>query len=346
MEASASDSDSDYQQWLARVQRREHNATTRAELEAARRGGDDVATRAELEAECMKIRAELEDTHKKARVELEAERAAHAKTRAEFEDERERHEKTKANLYAMIGVRPSQWRSAIDPILTTASAYPNYGFRPDVVAALRANPKGRAPGGIAMLHVVACVANVPAVQYLVLVERVEVDARDDTGRTAAHFAALSGKTDVIKWLATVSSATVEAAMTTPKAYRPIHIAAMSGWTDAVIFLIAYKKGVANSLAGNNVQPIHVAAGAGRLEIVRQLAAQPSVSIVALTTHGRQPIHYAAEAGHADVVGWLVRSAKEKHMPNPAEARDNNGKTAMDLAVANKRENVIVVLRAL
>lgn len=113
-------------------------------------------------------------------------------------------------------------------------------------------------------------------------------------------------------------------------------AAMMGLNDDVTAILADDPGASQSTGAHGIPLLYFPALAGHLDIVRQLydAGTP----VNAGEGGTTPLHGAAGSGHAAVVQWLLA-----HDANPY-AEDMNGKMPIEVAEANRFDDVVALLR--
>jgi len=116
----------------------------------------------------------------------------------------------------------------------------------------------------------------------------------------------------------------------------LHDAALKGHVEIVELLIAHKADV-NARNAEGATALHDAALAGKCAVAE-----------ALLTHGAEidardrdtqatPLERAASWGRTDVVELLISRGANLAL------KDKNGKTALDLAVANGQSDVVSVL---
>lgn len=91
--------------------------------------------------------------------------------------------------------------------------------------------------------------------------------------------------------------------------------------------------------GEGSTPLHAAAAGGQASILRLLLATSKLgsAVHQPAEHGFTPLHLAARRGSKECVQLLLDAGADAHCKSQA------GKTALDLAVLNKRVAVVAVL---
>lgn len=149
-----------------------------------------------------------------------------------------------------------------------------------------------------------------------------VNAAEEGGDSALHFAANSGKTENVKIL-------LEAGANVHARGRgddtPLHSATWhSDATAALIKLFIEAGADVNAKNANGETPLHRMSPAGESAWVSELlkaGANPN----AKASDGETPLHKAAEAGRADIVLLLLEAKAD------VNAADNEGRTPLDIA---------------
>lgn len=120
-------------------------------------------------------------------------------------------------------------------------------------------------------------------------------------------------------------------------WTPLHLAAFFGHAASVRFLLERKADP--NLSSKNVlenTPLHSACAAGHAEVAAILLegkADPNA-----TAKGWTPLQIAASNGNLTIVDELLKAGAKVDTKNP------EGKTALDLAAANKHEAVVNYLK--
>jgi ankyrin repeat protein len=208
-----------------------------------------------------------------------------------------------------------------------------------------------------------------------------VEPRNKFGWTPLHEAATR---EVAEWLvghgANVDSRNNKDAFVIRDA-TPLHTAAMRGYDGVVEVLLSHGAQV-DARDGRGWEAIHHAADNGSLAAVRQLIIHGAAVDARTYEERRTPLHMAALWGNADVADYLLSqgadaTARDTWEDTPlhlvarltsgdiadakvratraakaliahgavVDARNKNGKTPMDLAVAAENDSLVTVLKA-
>ncbi len=181
----------------------------------------------------------------------------------------------------------------------------------------------RDESGFTLLHLAALAGNAEMVNLL-LEEGAEVGATNDVGVTALHVAARNGHAPVVQALLD-GGATPSAQ--TDDGLTPLDHAALFGKGD-----------VASILSAHGAQPsVFSAAALDDAEQLRRLLAQDESLALRRTEHGRTPLHWAAGANAAGAAEVLLSAGADP------EARDDFGSTPLEFAAGRGHLAVIEVL---
>jgi ankyrin repeat protein len=225
--------------------------------------------------------------------------------------------------------------------------------------------------GVTPLQVAARAGRLEIVEYL-LSKGAKVSVKDHTGNTPLHDAVINEHIQIVKILvshgADINTADSENQTALHDAIKlksieiseflltkganvntkndqgrsPLHDAANSGNLSLVKELVAKGAGV-NIKDKYEGLPLHYAARDGYLAIVKYLISKGSKindrgafylqREVWELTLGCTPLHIAASQGHLDVVKYLIAQGAD------VSAKNNDGETALVLAMKNENENV-------
>jgi ankyrin repeat protein len=160
-----------------------------------------------------------------------------------------------------------------------------------------------------------------------------VNAKRMDAWTVLHYAAYSGKLDVVKYLVE-QGADVDAK--TVVGWTVLHDAAYSGTLDIVKYLV--EQG-ANVDAKNNVgwTPLHAAASSGKLDVVKYLVDEQGADVDAKNNDGWTVLHAAAYYGTLDIVQYLVEQGAD------VDAERNDGYTVLHSAAASGKLDIVKYL---
>lgn len=124
----------------------------------------------------------------------------------------------------------------------------------------------------------------------------------------------------------------------PFAETPLHIATLAGKTKFVKEILSQKPSFASELNQDGFSPLHIAAASGQVEIVRELLRlNPELSLVK-DKGGRTPLHFAAIRGRVFVIDELL-----SHCPHAIRCVTSRGETALHLAVKNNQFEALKAL---
>ncbi|XP_066583004.1 ankyrin repeat and death domain-containing protein 1A-like [Prorops nasuta] len=217
----------------------------------------------------------------------------------------------------------------------------------------------------------AVIKNEADVVRKVLEETVDVDSRNNYGRTPIHWAASKGNTEIIKMLI---QAKCDIEAKDKFEMRPLHMAAWYGHRDAVKMLINAGANIAAvtkkqytllmcAARGSNVNhmnvveylaetveslngeatdctgatALHHAAITGHPAIITALSNILRIDLNARDKKGQTPMHYACEKGHLEAVEALIGLGADM------DAQDNEGNTPLHVATRTRNTTVAQLL---
>jgi hypothetical protein len=165
----------------------------------------------------------------------------------------------------------------------------------------------------------------------------DLEAKDEKGRTALHWAAAWGNETLLRYLLGESGtrkADVQASGHRGK--TALHLASAHGHTRIVRLLLNHN---ANCKATSHGEwtAMHMAAEQGHKEVVRELI-HSKAEVNAATTRGRTPLHWASLNGHIEVVEILLRQADIKRY-----LQDDLGYSPLMLAGQNRHTAIVQLL---
>lgn len=160
---------------------------------------------------------------------------------------------------------------------------------------------------------------------------VDLDARDENGRSPLYWAVFNGEKELVKLL--VEKGADVNARGGPYRCTPLYWAAFYGDIDTAELLIANG---ADFMArdGDGETPLHYAAWNGQLEMVEFLI-EKGADVNARDEFGSIPLHYAGFARATEVVNLLIAKGAD------VNARDRRGETPSGIPVGQADGNASV-----
>ena len=168
---------------------------------------------------------------------------------------------------------------------------------------------------------------------LVLGSIDNVEASDEHGRTALHYAALEGKTEIVRLLIRNHNAS-QNATTKGCGWTPLHYAAQRKRPEVIELLgkngtdcntlTSQQDGARSAIFLLMLEPEPLRCKAGSMSMLLKYGAnidQPDGA-------GRSPLHWAAQHGKSDAIEWLI--SKKANLE--ARTMDEYGRTALHIVV--------------
>jgi hypothetical protein len=131
------------------------------------------------------------------------------------------------------------------------------------------------------------------------------------GQTLAHYAAGSGRVDVLGYL---RARGVNIHARDNRGQHPIHFAAHSGHTEAMQWLLANGTNV-NARNSDGWTSAHIAARNGNVAVLQWLAAR-GADMGARDQNGRIPLQFAEASGQRNAAAWLREGSGGTRPPQP------------------------------
>ncbi|MGB8366787.1 MAG: ankyrin repeat domain-containing protein, partial [Candidatus Babeliales bacterium] len=154
-----------------------------------------------------------------------------------------------------------------------------------------------------------------------LQEGGNVNAADENGYTALHYAAEKGDLYIVRYLVDAKHIDLIAQENAQK-NLPIHRAAEYGHEQVVAFLAEYGSPI-NKQNNDGFSPLHYAAQQGNVAIVRKLL-ERKASRALLTNNNNSPLHIALTNKHVDIAELLADQAV-------VNVKNDDGNTPLMLA---------------
>ncbi|GAB5411832.1 MAG: hypothetical protein ChlgKO_09460 [Chlamydiales bacterium] len=183
--------------------------------------------------------------------------------------------------------------------------------------------------GDTLLHTAVKHDNINIAELFLENPNINLDALNEKGETALFHVKSEAMLDLL------ISHCFDTEVENQNGYFPIHLAASNDYSEVLVALINRYNVSANQKTRDGVTPLHLAAEKNHYATV-DLLLQFGADVNAQTHDGLTPLHFAARAGHRD-----IRTA-DLLLGRYGNARYNiktkEGKTALDLALENIREN--------
>jgi ankyrin repeat protein len=149
-------------------------------------------------------------------------------------------------------------------------------------------------------------------KFAKVLEASNVDAADESGRTAAWYAALRNDLTMLQWLADHGA---DLSIADHLGYRPLHAAAAASHPEALKFLLSKSK-VANPASANGTTPVMLAAYSGCKECLAPLL-QDLAEINRKNADGDTSLDFAVRGLQAYVAQTLVANGANLNARNLA-----------------------------
>ncbi|CZR67662.1 uncharacterized protein PAC_17561 [Phialocephala subalpina] len=176
------------------------------------------------------------------------------------------------------------------------------------------------------------------VKLLLATRQVEVNSKDPSGRTPLWWAAWNNHEAVLKLL--LDTGQVELNLKDQEGRTLLWWAARSGHEAVVKLLLATGQVEVDSKEISGQTPLSSAAWNGHEAIVKLLLATGQVELNSKDTSGRTPLSWAARSGHEAVVKLLLAISQVE-----VDSKDRGGRTPLWWATWNRHEAVVKLLLA-
>ncbi|XP_044472024.1 protein ACCELERATED CELL DEATH 6-like isoform X1 [Mangifera indica] len=163
--------------------------------------------------------------------------------------------------------------------------------------------------------------------------------------TPLHIASLAGKTEFVKEILRLKPSF--AWELNPDGYGPLHLASANGYIEIVkeLLKLGPQLCLIKDKAGRN--PLHFAAMKGRVNVIAELISCCQNCVKQLTTRGENPLHLAVKNKQFEAVKTMLEKLKDDDEDEIGElinAKDSEGNTILQLAMATEQLQVIELLR--
>jgi ankyrin repeat protein len=194
------------------------------------------------------------------------------------------------------------------------------------------------PRQVTGLHLTAYFGLQEAANVLLATGKVDVDAKDNRGRTPLWWAAKSGHEAVVKLL--LDTGKVDADSKDKDGQTPLWWAAANGHEAVVKLLLETGKVDADSKDKDGQTPLWLATTNGHEAVVKLLLDTGKVDADLKGDGGWTPLWWAATNGHKAVVKLLLLTGKVD-----ADSKGDGGWTPLSWAATNGHEAVVKLLLA-
>ncbi|KAK0590202.1 hypothetical protein LWI29_023903 [Acer saccharum] len=194
------------------------------------------------------------------------------------------------------------------------------------------------------LHVAACNGDVRALQELLQEDPLALSKAAlaiSSSDSPLHIAAMLGHTDFAKL---VMSRNPELSRElNQQGYSPIHVASIKGHLQIVTELLNFDKGLCFLKDSEGRTPLHCAAIKGRVEVITHLMCCCPESAMEVTFKRETLLHLVISNSQTKVMMLLISSLPELNLHKLIDYVDEDGKTALQLAIARNQKQMAKML---
>ncbi|WYZ38338.1 hypothetical protein EsH8_III_000252 [Colletotrichum jinshuiense] len=202
--------------------------------------------------------------------------------------------------------------------------------------AVETHPWNRPSEGSSLMHIVSRY-NLQRLLSEMITEGVNVNSKDNDGRTPLSQAAQNGHEPVVKML--LNTGKVDVDSRDNDGWTPLFWAARSGHAEVVKMLLNTGKVDVDSRDNDGWTPLSWAAMNDHIKVVKVLLNTGIVDVDPRQhNYGWTPLSRAASGGHAEVVKMLLNTGKAD-----VDLRHNDGQTPLSWAAINGHIEVVKVL---
>ncbi|KAF8028628.1 hypothetical protein BT93_E1308 [Corymbia citriodora subsp. variegata] len=159
-----------------------------------------------------------------------------------------------------------------------------------------------------------------------------------TNYTPLHVACAAGHLNLVQALRELMPDFVE--RKDKYGLSPLHIAAAQGHVEIVRELLREREHLCSVKGQDNRIPLHYASENGKLEVMRELLSVLPKSVYKTTTEKETALHLAVKNDQFDAVVELVEHLKRHKMEEVINLGNDEGNTALHLAVSVKNIQVV------
>ncbi|XP_064398481.1 ankyrin-1-like isoform X1 [Halichondria panicea] len=192
-----------------------------------------------------------------------------------------------------------------------------------------------------LLHQTCKYGHIELMDKLVLEYGFDPTDRDNNGDTPLHIAAATGHVEAVRHLISMHRADIHC--TNNDSSTPLMLAALNGYMHVLNVLVKEFNSNCHVRGYNGYTLLHYTCQGGHVELIDKLVMEYGLDFANRDDDGNTPLHIAAMKGHVETVRHLITQHKvlTKHF-----VRNKDGKTALDLAKAQKNQKMITIFRNL
>ena len=169
----------------------------------------------------------------------------------------------------------------------------------------------------------------------------DVNAAQNDGMTALHWAAERGDTEVAQMILTAGANA--RAVTRIGAYTPLHIASRQGNAAVAKLLLANGADANIRTTNSNTAPLHLAAAAGNVEIINALVDKKADVNAKEGEWGQTPLMFAASLNRVDAIKTLLQRGADPGITSKVIDIDFEGK--LGSAARDKQNTAIAAFQS-
>ncbi|KHN88329.1 26S proteasome non-ATPase regulatory subunit 10 [Toxocara canis] len=160
-------------------------------------------------------------------------------------------------------------------------------------------------------------------------------AKDDSGRTAIHWAASGGCLEIVQFCVCLRDE--DAISVDDMGWSPLMIASSAGRLDVVRYLATLPHVDVNMANSNGQTALHYAASKNH-PMIASILLESGADVNAQDRYRATPLHRAASQGHQKIVSLLLAAPKLR-----IDITDSSGCSPLHLAIEERRQDVAIAL---